>query len=299
MTEARAVPRRPWRPADLLPPADSRDGALVFVVAVLVFLACLTAVAALAANRAAAGWQSELAGSATLLVRPKPGETADAAAARAAEAASGVRGVVQAAALEKEKAEALLEPWLGKDFAIDDLPAPRLVALELDRKAPATAAELDKALKAAGIDATVDDHSLWLRDIMHAGRLARLGALLIFALLAAATAAVIAFATRAALEARRDLVEVLHLSGAEPSFIAGLFQVRFAKMAAIAGVIGTLAAILIGIALKLTGGGAGLTPVLPIAWGHLLAPSPAPLLAAATAALAARYSALSLLKIMS
>ena len=29
---------------------------------------------------------------------------------------------------------------------------------------PATAAAMDKALKAAGVDATVDDHSLWLKD---------------------------------------------------------------------------------------------------------------------------------------
>ena len=31
-----------WKPAPLLPKADTRDGALLFVVAVLVFLAGLT-----------------------------------------------------------------------------------------------------------------------------------------------------------------------------------------------------------------------------------------------------------------
>ena len=40
-----------WRPGPLLPPRDARDGALVFVVAVLCFLACLTAFAALAAGK--------------------------------------------------------------------------------------------------------------------------------------------------------------------------------------------------------------------------------------------------------
>ncbi|HWW25931.1 MAG TPA: ABC transporter permease, partial [Caulobacter sp.] len=32
-----------WKPGQLLPPRDARDGSLVFVVAVLCFLACLTA----------------------------------------------------------------------------------------------------------------------------------------------------------------------------------------------------------------------------------------------------------------
>lgn len=300
MSDAPAVKaKKPrWRPAPLLPAADARDGALVFVVAVLCFLACLTAVAALGANRAAAGWQAQLVGSATVLVRPKPGETADAAAARATETVAGVKGVIQASALEREKAEALLEPWLGKGAIIDDLPVPRLVAIELDRRTPATAGDLERALQAAGVDADVDDHSLWIKDIVRAGQMARVAALGVFLLLAAATAAVIVFATRAALEARRELVEVLHLSGAEAGFIAGLFQARFARMAAIAGLIAAVLACAVAAGLRLAGGGEGLTPVLPLAWSDLYAPLPAPIVAAIVAGLAARLASLQMLREM-
>ncbi|MFP5580299.1 MAG: hypothetical protein ACLGIZ_18970, partial [Acidimicrobiia bacterium] len=86
----------------------------------------------------------------------------DSAAARAAETLAGVRGVVEAQALTREKAEALLEPWIGKDALVEDLPTPRLVTLDLDPKAPPTAETLDKALRSAGVDATVDDHSRWI-----------------------------------------------------------------------------------------------------------------------------------------
>ena len=72
-----------WRPGPLLPPRDARDGALVFVVAVLCFLACLTAFAALAANRAAHGWTAQLSGSATVVVRARVNETPDSVAGRA------------------------------------------------------------------------------------------------------------------------------------------------------------------------------------------------------------------------
>lgn len=287
-----------WKPGPLLPPRDARDGALVFVVAVLCFLACLTALAALAANRAAEGWSAQLTGSATVVVRAKAGETPDSAAARAAETLAGVKGVVQAQALTKDKAEALLEPWIGRDALVADLPTPRLVTLDLDPKAPATAAALTKALHEAAVDAIVDDHSRWIADIERGAGLARWAALGVFALIAAATAAVITFATRAGLAARHEVIEVLHHSGAEAPFIARLFQNRFAAMAASAGLLGGAAAVIVGVAARLAGGGSGLTPVLPLAWVDLLAPLPCPLIAALVAGLAARAAALRLLKDM-
>ena len=286
------------RPAPLLPPEDARDGALVFVVSVLCLLACLAIVAALGANRAAHGWRTQLGGSATVLVRARGDETADGAAARAAEALAGVKGVTEADALEPEKAKALLEPWLGKDGVLDDLPIPRLVSVDLDPKAPASVAAMDKALKAADVDATIDDHSLWLKDVLRAGAIARAFAAAMAALVATAAAAVIVFATRAGLAARRDLVSVLHLAGAEDRFIAGLFQARFARMAALAGLFGAAAAAAIVAAARLFGGGAGLTPVLPLAWIDLAPLVLCPAAAAAVAALAARATAMALLKEM-
>lgn len=285
-----------WRPAPFLPETDSRDGSLIFVVATLCFLACLTALSVLAANRAADGWTDQLTGEATVIVRAKGGQTPDSAAARAAETLAGIPGVVEARALEKEKAEALVAPWLGDLEDLADLPVPRLVAVELDRETPATADAMDRALKAQGLDAVVDDHSVWMADIRRAAGLAQGFGIAVFLLIAAAAGAVVAFATRAGLAARREVVEVLHLSGAEDSFIAGLFQARFARMAAMAGLFGAGGAAIIGALLRLVGGGEGLTPVLPIRWIDLLAVIPAPLLAAGVAALAARLTAQALIR---
>lgn len=284
-------------PSPLLPPADPRDQTLVFVVAVLTFLACLTAIAALGANRAAEGWQADLVGSASVLVRPAAGETPDGAATRATEALAGVRGVTQAAMLDREDAEALLRPWLSAEV-LRDLPVPRLVALELDKANPATAAELTAALAAAGVSGTVDDHTLWMNEIVAAGRMARLAAFGCALLLAATAAAVIAFATRAAITAWREAVEVLHFAGADDGFVAELFMVRFAKLGALAGALGAAAAILVAAAFRILGGSKGLTPVLPVAWSDLAAPLIAPLIAAAIGALAARRSAARMLRAM-
>src|SRR5688572_26090732 len=189
-----------WRPAPFLPEKDARDGALLFVVAVLCFLACLTALGVIAADRAASGWSGQLRGEATIIVRSRGGETPDAAAARAAEVLAGVAGVSEARALEKEKAYELIRPWLGDVAAdLDDLPVPRLVAVGLERRKPATAATLSAALKGQGLDAVVDDHSVWIKDIKNAAGVVRWTAVVIFLLIASAAGAVVAYATRAGL----------------------------------------------------------------------------------------------------
>jgi cell division transport system permease protein len=287
-----------WRPAPFLPERETREGALIFVVAVLCFLACLTAMGVLAADRAARGWTGQITGAATVIVRPRGGETPDAAAARAAEALAAVPGVSEARALEPQKAYDLIRPWLGDISDLEDLPVPRLVEITLDPAHPADAGALDKALKAQDIDAAVDDHSVWIKDIRRAGGVVRgLGAG-VFLLIAAAAGAVVAFATRAGLAARRDVVEVLHLAGAEDGYIARLFQVRFARVAGFSGLIGAAAAAALGAGLRLAGGGEGLSPALPLAWNDLLAVVPCPLVAALVAAVAARFTAVRLIRDM-
>ncbi len=284
-----------WRPAPLLPERDARDVSLIYVVAVLCFLACLTAMGVIAAGRAAGGWTGQLTGEATVIVRPQGGETPDAAAARAAEVLADVPGVTEARALEPAKAYDLIRPWMGDVSDLADLPVPRLVTVTLDAKHPANARTLGRTLKAQGVDATVDDHSLWIKDIRRAGEVVRWLGAGVFALIAGAAAAVVAFATRAGLAARRDVVEVLHLAGAEDSYIARLFQLRFARVAGLAGLIGAAGAGLVAAILRLLGGGEGLTPALPLAWGDLAAVLPCPLLAALVAAVAAQTTAMKLI----
>jgi cell division transport system permease protein len=280
------------RPAPLLPTGDGRDGALIFVIAVLCALACLAVLGAAASDRAAQGWRSDLRASATIQVRPKPGETSAEAAARGAEALAGVPGVIEARALDRDAAVKLLEPWLGKGGVPDDMPIPELVSVDLDQAHPPSSAALGDALAKAGVDGAVDDHSRWLGDVERAALTVRLGAAGAALILALAAAAAIGFATRAGLQARHEVVEVLHLSGAEDRFIAGLFQARFARLAALSGLSGTLIAMLLWALLKVFGSHDGFSPLLPQAWSDLWLIIPCPLLAGVIAALSARRAAM-------
>src|SRR5690606_30440570 len=187
----RAVARRRGRminpftrgAAPLLPRRSEGQLWLGAVVAVLCFMACLAAVGAVAADRAAHGWARELRGEATVQVRPRLNESGETAAARAAEALSGAPGVTEAEALGREAAEDLLRPWLG-DAILPDLPLPHLVVVRLDPEAPADAAALSRVLAEAGLDASVDDHSLWMADVERAAMLVTTLAVIVFMLMA-------------------------------------------------------------------------------------------------------------------
>ena len=277
------------RGGSLLPRDPGGEAWLGAVIGVLCFIACLMAVGALAADRAAHGWSARLRAEATVQVRPRADETGDAAAARAAETLSGVDGVEEAQALDRETAEALLRPWMG-EAALEDLPLPHLVTVRLSTESPASAQALGEALAEAGLDASVDDHSLWRGEIERSALTLTSLALAAFALTAGAAGAAITYATRAGIAARRREIEILSLSGAGRGQIIWQFQKRFGRLAALAGAGGGAAAAGLLAAVRLAGGEGGVSPALPLAWSDLVILSLSPVLAA-TVALAAAWLA--------
>ena len=281
--------------ARLLPEDAGGRGWLIGLIAVLCFLACLAAVGALAADRAAHGWARQLGAEATVQVRPRVGETGAEAAARAAETLAGVTGVSEAAAMDRKTAEELLRPWIG-DAVLPDLPVPFLVTVRLDPDVPASAVTLSRALAEAGLDASVDDHSLWRGEVERSAGLITILAVIAFLLTAAAAGAAVAYAVQAGMAAQTAVIQTLSLNGASDSRIAWLYQRRYGLMAAGAGAVGALAAMVLVAALRLLGGTEGLTPALPVVWMDALMLSPCPLLTATVALVAARFTALAGMK---
>jgi cell division transport system permease protein len=279
----------------ILPREAGGETWLAAVIAVLCFLACLSAVGGLAADRAAHGWARSLRAEATVQVRPRVSETGAAAAARAAETLAGVPGVAEAEAMDRKAAEALLRPWVG-DAVLPDLPIPYLVTVRLDRTAPASAVSLSRALAEAGVDATVDDHSLWRGEVERSAALISALAIAAFLLTGGAAGAAVVYATRAGMAAQGAVIETLSLNGASDGRIAGLYQRRYGLLAAGAGAAGAVAAMGLVAALRFLGGAEGVTPALPVAWSDALILSPCPLLAATVALVAARFAALARLK---
>ena len=277
------------QPAPLLPREDAREAALFFVVCALCFLAAFSGLVSRAAYAAAGAWTSEVTGQLTIRVR---GDDAD--TERALAIVQTTSGVASARALSRADAEELLKPWLGSGGMPSDLPLPHLIAAEAASGATGVAERLTAALTQAEIKAIVDDHVVWSEDARRATDTIGLIALSAVALLGATGVAVIAFATHATLLARRDIVELLHLTGAKDSFIAGLFERRFLMLGVQAGALGALlafgAAAFILFAVRQGDAQAWLLPQLSLSLADGLILGLAPLIAGAASMLAAKVT---------
>ncbi len=282
------------RETPLLPVSDAREAALFFVVGALCFLAALAALVSRGTYTAAQAWGDQVEGEITVLME----ETDRRAAEAAADAISQLAGVVDARVLSREELEDLLEPSFGPGGMPSGLPLPLLMAVQSDAETEDQSPAIEAILEERGIKGEVSAHSGFAGDVQRALGILRLSGFGMVVLLAATAIAVIAFATHAALLARRDIVEVLHLSGAEDRFIASLFERRFWILALKAGFAGSVAALgaTAMIVFSASNSGAELLPRLSLDFWDLVILLVTPLAAGAAARIAARVTVMRSLK---
>lgn len=227
-----------------LVPVDSIAGrALVVVIAILTFLAALSAGAALLAARASEQWRGAVANEMTVQIRPDTRRNIDTDIARVLELARGVPSIAEARAMPKAESDKLLEPWLGAGLDLVELPVPRLIVLRLNAVVASELVAFGQSLRREVPGATLDDHRLWVRRLSTMANTIILAGVAIVLLVLIAAALAVAFATRGAMAGSRDSVEVLHLVGANDEFIAREFQNRFVTLGLRGGGMGGLAAI--------------------------------------------------------
>lgn len=233
------------RPETALVPAASIAGrALVTVVAIMTFLASLTAGAAILIADASRGWQDQIAHEMTIQIRPTVGRDIDADADKAAELARKMRGVASVRPYTKSQSEALLQPWLGSNLDLSELPVPRLIVIALDPDVRLDAAVLQKRLAEATPGASVDDHRLWFERLAIMAKTVVIVAAVIFALVLTAMILAVGFATRGAMAGNREIIEILHFVGAADDYISRQFQRHFFRLGLRGGAIGGGSAIL-------------------------------------------------------
>ncbi len=226
------------RDMPLVPASSIAGRALVIVIAIMTFLACLTAGGAILVANASQEWRGDISREVTIQIKPVAGQDIDAQVAKASEAARKTPGVLDVRALSKQESEQLLEPWLGNGLDLGELPIPRLIVVRMrDRKAPDISA-LREALAAQAPGASLDDHRLWLARLDAMADAIVIFAALLFLLMISAMTTAIGFATRGAMAGNREIIEVLHFVGAADSYISRQFQTHFLRLGLKGGLLG-------------------------------------------------------------
>ena len=207
-------------------------------MSIMCYLACLALGALIYINKSIDTWSSDISGEVTVQVRPVAGADMKETLAAARGMLAAQKGVVAVNILDSETAAELLEPWLGSGQILEELPIPRLIAVEIDPEAPPDFALLATEVESKVPGASLDTHRQWQDQITRTAGTLRLAAFGVLLLVALAAVALVVFATRAAMDANRDTIEVLHLAGARDDFIAHEVQRHFLRLGLRGGLIG-------------------------------------------------------------
>jgi cell division transport system permease protein len=219
-------------------PRDAGAVSLDLVIAVMAFLAGIALGGVLVAERAVESWQAGLTGRLTVQILPQGQSVPDSEVSAAVALLQDTPGVAYARALSDADNLKLVEPWLGSDAIVAALPFPKLIDVGLRPGADVDVPTLEARLKRASPRAIMDDHGRWIERLRSAAGTVVFSASAVLALIAIATAATVAFATRAGLAAHREIVQLLHLMGAQDGFIASAFERHYALAAFVASLLG-------------------------------------------------------------
>ncbi len=139
---------------------------------------------------------------------------------------------------------------------------------------------------------TVEDHGVWLDKLVRLLRTVEILASLVLLLIGSATVGTVVFTTRTGLAIHQEAIEVLHLIGAQDSYVAKQFATRALILGLRGGIIGLVLAVptLMGIGALAARMEAGLLPDFTLAPSHWAAMVCLPLAVAVIAMLTARLT---------
>jgi cell division transport system permease protein len=245
--------------AQIVPSASVAGHALTVVIAIMSFLACLTAGAVYMVNQSANAWVNDISSEITVELDPVNAADIEKKMTLVSLFLAKQKGITKVRPISAEDSARLLEPWLGQSNALQALPIPRLIAVEIDRSNPPDIQLIKTVLSQNFEGVTLDDHRRWQAEIRTLTRSAALAGLAVLSLVATATIAVIVSATRSAMASNREIIEVLHFVGANERFISREFERHFLGLGIRAGLMGAIAAaiafLLLPYMMSMLGGG--------------------------------------------
>jgi cell division transport system permease protein len=282
--------------SDLPLAGDASARFLPWIIGCMVYLAALAVAAALSAENLAERWHADLAGRFTVELPPAPPSNEKEAKLRNITGfLSSIDGVTAVKLVGESEKAALLQPWLGGIELPDDIALPDLIVVEA-----AKAVDLAKvSVELVAIDPLirVDDHANWHGDLLAFSNSMKLVALIVLSLIALTAVSTVIFVTRTGLAIHRRVIEIVHLVGAQDSYIARQFLFHALRLGLAGGAVGAAlaAATWIGLQRWLSGGGSGLLPSLALSTGDWIAVAAVPVALAIVAMFTAQVTVLVLL----
>lgn len=263
------------RPERRLLDESRRTRAMLWMMAIMLFLTVLAAALGLGMAGASRTLDRQLAGRLTIQLVEGDAGKRDTDAGAIADRVRALPGVIRVEPVDRVRLAQLLEPWLGEAGLDAELPMPAMIDVDLASGDTAGIDRVRAAARAVAPAARVDRHAQWLSPVASFLTTITWFAAALVALMAAATAIVVLLAARGGLDMHRDTIAVLHMLGSTDMQVARLFQRRIALDTLLGGALGTFAALAViwligqqaaGLGSELLGGVA----LAPLDWVLLL-----------------------------
>ena len=266
---------------------------ILLLITMMTFLAVLALSASFALGRVAEKWSSGLENKLTIEIPADAGDV-DALKVSVKKKLDTIDKIEKVDVMSDDAISSLVAPWLGEDFALDEVPMPALIAVETSENSPEFMNELQKQLSAINENIRVDAHEEWLDDFLRMIGALKFGSVFVSIVIAATAIVAITGIIRARMAEHRADVELLHLMGASDGYIASQFKRYALRLGLLGGTFGLFAGA-IGLAifsLGINGGDSDLFPSLRLSGGAIFTLFCLPFIACILCAVTARITVL-------
>ena len=270
---------------------DAHSRFLPWLIAFMVFLAVLALTGMLILKQVTARWDKGVSG--TLSVQISPAEDQvddDIHMGEVLKVLATTAEIERYEVINDARTKALLKPWLGDIVDMAELPLPQLIDIEIKPGRHLDVKALEDRLAGIVPGTSVDDHQVWLERLVSLVHTVQGVAMLILLFIAVATIGTVIFTTRTGLAIHREAIEVLHLIGAQDTYIAGQFSRRALALGLKGGVFGLMLGVptILGVGYLAQNMDGFLLPSMQLHLQHWIGVALLPLLVASIAMITAR-----------
>ncbi len=226
----------------LLDPNSNNARSLVFTLSIVAYLATIALLFSVTMNRMSTSWNSALENSATIQILVENPTLREVQVEITFKNLKENYPNSEITVLDKKKSLDMLKPWLGNFNLPDDLPIPALISINFAEEDNKDLTYISAALKNEGVIVEIDDHTRWSDQVKKSAIALKVGSTALLILIFSIAIFISNYATKSALLAQKNIINILLQVGAKNIFISKLFI----KQAGIRGLIGGLYGVSLG-----------------------------------------------------
>ena len=147
-------------------------------------------------------------------------------------------GITGASVLSDDQMKALMSPWIGEKADLTALPLPKLIDVTIETGKTPDLDQIQSDLKEQVPDARLDSHRIWLKNLIELGHGTIHLMILFISLLLITSAVTVMYATRTSLSVHTPVISLVHMIGANDTYVALQYAWRSFKLTLIGGLLG-------------------------------------------------------------